>query len=115
MLNDLAWAVVATPGVEKPDLDLAEKLATKANEIAKGEESHVLDTLARIVFMQGQRRAIELQEKAVAKAKDGEKEMLEGVLENYKGGYIPAADELQGTEGEDPFAPMEEEPEAEEV
>lgn len=97
-LNDLAWSLVATAGLENPDLDLAEKLATRANELAKGEEPHVLDTLARIVFMQGQRKAIALQQKAVEKAGEDDKEMLEGTLDNYRGGYLPSAEELNAEE-----------------
>ena len=115
ILNDLAWSLVATPGIENPDLDLAEKLARQSNELAKEKQAHVLDTLARIVFLQGQRKAIALQEKAVAAAEDEEKEMLEETLESYRGGFLPTAEELNEM-GMPEFEPeMQDEPEAQDV
>jgi thiol-disulfide isomerase/thioredoxin len=117
VLNDLAWSLVATPGIQKPDLDLAEKLATRSNTLAKEKEPHVLDTLARILFLQGQRRAIALQEKAVELAGEHEREMLEETLDSYRGGYLPSAEELHGTEGpeHDPEGLFELEPEMQDV
>lgn len=86
-LNELAWPMV-DPEVkfEEPDLGLAEKLARRANELCKGENAAVLDTLARVLFVRGQvDQAIELQTKAVEKAEAPEmKQQLQKALDEYK-------------------------------
>ena len=115
ILNDLAWSLVATPGIENPDLDLAEKLARQSNELAKEKQAHVLDTLARIAFLQGQRKAVALQEKAVAAAEEEEKELLEETLETYRNGFLPSAEELNEMGIPELEPEMQDEPEAQDV
>jgi thiol-disulfide isomerase/thioredoxin len=86
MLNGLAWMIVSPEQpVEKPDLDLAEALASRAAEVTKGENGGVLDTLARVYFAKGDiDKAIETQTKALSKATDEEKEQLKKNLDEYK-------------------------------
>ena len=53
-LNSMAWSIV-DPGnpQEKPDLVLARLAADRANELTSAKDFSVLDTLARVVFLQG--------------------------------------------------------------
>src|SRR6266850_430779 len=48
--NELAWRIANDKRIEQRDLNVAETIATRANEAAKGNDSAVLDTLARIKF-----------------------------------------------------------------
>lgn len=95
VLNELAWAIATTKGLEKRDLALAEKLATKADEVAKSENPAIMDTLARILFMQDKKdKAIELQGKAVKLADDEDtKAELSATLKSYKAGKLPEVDD----------------------
>ena len=108
VLNELAWTLVTTKEIEKPDLALAERIARQANDAAKGEDPAILDTLARVIFMKGdQKAAIELQAKAVGMCEDEEaKAMLQETLDSYKAGKLPAVEE----ESEDAEEMEEEEP-----
>src|SRR4051812_13123347 len=54
MHNELAWRIATHKGIEERDLDVAEKIARRANEITQGKDPEVLDTLARVLFMKGQ-------------------------------------------------------------
>jgi tetratricopeptide (TPR) repeat protein len=91
--NDLAWRLVADKAIEQPDLALAETIATRANEAAKGESAPILDTLARVLFMEGKKeKAIELQQKAVSLAQGPEKTYMQQSLDSYKKGELPKAD-----------------------
>jgi hypothetical protein len=85
-LNAVAWSIV-DPETEyaKQDLDLAMKAATAANEATKGEDAAILDTLARVYWVQGNKaKAVELQQKAISHAEGGMKEELEETLKTYK-------------------------------
>jgi len=86
MLGSLARTIVnPEEPVEKPDLDLAETLASRAAEITKGENAGVLDTLARVYFAKGNiDKAIETQTKALSKAGADEKAQLQKDLAEYK-------------------------------
>jgi thiol-disulfide isomerase/thioredoxin len=70
-LNELAWNIVAPEAVaeKKPDakvLKMALAAATRANELSKGEDANVLDTLGQATFLSGDTaKAIELAEKAL--------------------------------------------------
>jgi thiol-disulfide isomerase/thioredoxin len=91
--NELAWRIATDKTIEQRDLALAETIATRANEAAKGKEAAILDTLARILFMEGKKEAaIQLQEKAIQVAADDQKRGLETVLDSYKEGKLPNAD-----------------------
>jgi thiol-disulfide isomerase/thioredoxin len=91
--NQLAWQMITDSTIEKPDLDLANKIATRANDAAKSKDPAILDTLARVLFMQGKKdKAIELQEKAVNLADDEMKKSLQKTLDSYKKGELTKAD-----------------------
>lgn len=81
LLNAWAWTIVDPDSkLEERDADLALALATRANEITKGEEAEVLDTLAAAHFLKGDiAKAIEVQTKAVAK-----NDKLQPALDKYK-------------------------------
>ena len=88
--NALAWVFATQPGLEKNDLALAEKIAVRANEAAQGKEAPVLDTLARIQFMNGKKtEAIATEQKAVDSAPDEEKNFYKKFLTNYQQGKLP--------------------------
>ena len=90
MQNELAWRIATDPAIEERDLGLAEKLATSANELTKGKEAGIIDTLARVRFMQGKKEdAIELQKKAVELAEDSQQKALQKVLDSYQKGELP--------------------------
>lgn len=69
LLNWFAWAIVdpaSTLDDDQIDSDLAIKLAKRANELEKGKNPDVLDTLARAYFMDGQyEHAVETVKKAI--------------------------------------------------
>jgi tetratricopeptide (TPR) repeat protein len=88
--NELAWRIATARGIEERDLDLAEKIARRGNEAAKGKNAEILDTLARVLYMKGQKdAAIEYQARAVEFAEGGRKKLFEGALESYKKGEEP--------------------------
>jgi thiol-disulfide isomerase/thioredoxin len=91
--NELAWRIATDPGIKERDLKLAESFANRANEGAKGKDPGILDTVARVKFMQGQKEeALALQEKAVGLADGDLKTQLEKTLESYKRGELSKAD-----------------------
>ncbi len=88
--NNLAWSLAIDERIKERDLDLLEKIAGRANEAAGGKTPDILDTLARILFMNGKKdKAIETQEKAVALAAGNEKAGLQKTLDSYKEGKLP--------------------------
>lgn len=92
--NQLAWTIATKDGLEKRDLALAEKIAERANKAAQGKDPNVLDTLARIQFMNGRKKeAIATQQKAVDLAEGEAKEKFEESLASYKAGKLPAVGE----------------------
>jgi len=93
--NQIAWQMTTDKRLGKPDLELAEKCASRSNTAAKGEDPAILDTLARVKFMQGKKDdAVKLQEQAVAKMEDKDaKEQLGKTLESYKKGELPAVEQ----------------------
>jgi tetratricopeptide (TPR) repeat protein len=89
--NALAWQIVTDKSIEKPDLELAERLADRANQAANGTSSEILDTQARVLFMKGQKEeAVKAQSKAVALAEPDHKPALQSRLDSYKKGELPA-------------------------
>ncbi len=69
-LNVIAWTIVDPANkVEKKDLDLAMKAATKAMELSRNSSAAITDTLARVHFCKGEiDKAIEVQKQAIALA-----------------------------------------------
>ncbi|CAG0968686.1 Thiol-disulfide oxidoreductase ResA [Phycisphaerales bacterium] len=86
-LNEIAWGIVdPEANVKNPDLDLALKAANAANTITGDKDAAILDTLARVYWLKGDKaKAIDLQTKAVANAQEGMKADLEKTLSEYKG------------------------------
>jgi len=86
-LNGIAWDIVdpeSKKDATKRDLKLAMKAATKANDLLKGEDAAVLDTLALVHFETGDlEKAAALQEKAVKLAPVDNAD-VRGRLEKYK-------------------------------
>ncbi len=90
--NQLAWQIVTDPRIKERDLKVAGKIANRANDAAQGKDPAILDTVARIQFMQGQKdEAIATQQKAVAMAEGAMKTDLEKTLESYKRGELAEA------------------------
>jgi thiol-disulfide isomerase/thioredoxin len=91
--NQFAWQIATDEAIGQRDLDLAQKMATRANEAAKGKDPGILDTLARVLFLQGQKEeAIEVQGKAVHLAEGELKQSLQKTLDSYKKGELTKAD-----------------------
>lgn len=91
--NQLAWTLVTQDGLKGSPLDTAAKIATRANEAAKGKDPAILDTLARAVFLQGNKtKATELQQKAVSLADGDLRDQLQKTLDSYKEGILPPAE-----------------------
>ncbi len=86
-LNEISWSIMDNEDLAKRDFEMAMKFAVRANEVAKGEDPAILDTLARAHFDTGNTaKAIEFQTKAVEKAADDKKlrKELEKTLKKYK-------------------------------
>jgi len=92
MLNQLAWEIAIADGSDKADLDLAEKIAQRAHDATKENNAEIVDTLARVVFLKGQKeKAVELQQKAVKLAQGRRQTQFQKTLDSYKGGKAPKA------------------------
>jgi thiol-disulfide isomerase/thioredoxin len=89
----IAWQLATYKEPSQSLLDLAEKEAKRANEIAKGKDADVLDTLARVQFVRGDKEsAVATQQKAVDTAEDAkDKANYKKTLDSYKAGKIPEA------------------------
>ncbi len=88
--NEIAWQMATRKGLTDRNLDLAEKIAGHANKVTKGENAEILDTLARVLFLKGEKpQAIELEKKAVQYAEGDRKEEFQTVLDCYKKGELP--------------------------
>lgn len=92
MQNELAWRIATAKGIEERDLDLAEKIARRANEHTKGKNAEILDTLARVLYLKGQKDgAVDYQAKAVEYAEGSRKKQFQATLDSYKKGEEPKA------------------------
>jgi len=89
----IAWQLATIEGASKSLLEVAEKEANRANEIAKGKDADVLDTLARVQFVKGDKEAgVATEQKAVEAAEDAKaKANYKKTLDSYKSGKIPEA------------------------
>lgn len=85
-LNALAWTIVDPDGdVKDKDIAFALKAATEADRLSENQDPAILDTLARVYFVKGDKaKAIEIQTKAVSLAEGGMKAELEKSLEEFK-------------------------------
>lgn len=93
LLNQLAWGLATREEVKERNLDVIERIATRANEASEKKDPAVLDTLARVKFMKGDKEeAIQLQQKAVELASAEMKEDLEKTLASYKEGKLRTAE-----------------------
>jgi thiol-disulfide isomerase/thioredoxin len=92
--NQLAWQIATDPQIKERDLKVAETCANRANEATNGKDANIVDTVARVKFMQGHKEeALALQEKAVSLAEEGQqKSQMEKTLESYKRGELSKAD-----------------------
>ncbi|MGC4006771.1 MAG: redoxin family protein [Pirellulales bacterium] len=87
ILNEIAWTIMDDEDLDQRDFDMSMKFAVRANEVAKGEDAAILDTLARAHFeKEDVAKAIEFQTKAVEKAGDDKelKKELNKTLKKYK-------------------------------
>lgn len=92
--NTLAWIIVIEKGVEQRNLVVAKKLAERANAAADGKDSAILDTLARVLFMRGEKsEAIAIEQKAIDLAPDQEKDRCRNCLADYQQGKLPEVKE----------------------
>ncbi len=90
LLKLLVGQILRNEAFKEKDLPLLEKIASRANVATQGKDTTVLDTLARLTFMQGNaEKAVELQEQAVKLAKPELKSDLQVTLESYKNGMLP--------------------------
>lgn len=65
-LNALAWELVTRVPKESRDLEVANEIALRADELHEGKDASTIDTLARIAFERGDiENAITLQKKAI--------------------------------------------------
>lgn len=92
--NAVAWLLATTKGVDQHGLAVAEKIAVRANEATKNAEPQLLDTLARIQFMNGKSaEAVATEQKAVDLAPDQMKSYLTKFLTQYQQGKLPDINE----------------------
>jgi thiol-disulfide isomerase/thioredoxin len=89
-LNELAWSIVApeAPKADAGAVKVALKAAQRSDELAKGKDPGIADTLGRAYFVAGDpAKALETQERAVSLAKDAPPEIarqLKERLEEYR-------------------------------
>ena len=92
LLNDLAWRIATDPSIKQRDLAVAEKIARQATKASEDKDGGILDTLARVLYMQGKKEdAIALQEKAIGLADGDRKADLQKTLDSYKKGELAEA------------------------
>jgi len=94
-LNELAWQIAIGPAKTGADLEVALKASRRAAELTAEKDAAVLDTLARVLYEQGNlAEAIAWQRKAVEQAPDMKDlgETLEKYLAEQAGPAPPPAD-----------------------
>lgn len=97
--NELAWTIVDDKNVKRRDLDLALRLAQRANDLTESKAPAILDTLARAHFERGDiDEALIWQEKAVEHAEGRMADELRNALERYRAAKAkqPKQDEPEG-------------------
>ena len=85
-LNSVAWTIVDPEGgVKEKNLKIAMKAALKADELSGHKDAAIIDTVARVYFLEGNiDKAIELQKKAIGLAQGMMKDMLREALAEYE-------------------------------
>lgn len=90
MLNEVAWAIAIARGADGETLKLAEEIAIHAVESSSGKDANILDTLARLQFLNGAKeKAILTQQKAIDAAPAQARKRFQEVLASYKAGELP--------------------------
>ncbi len=87
--NAIAWGIVdpKKKNAKNPDLATAMKAAEQAVKLSENKDGEILDTLARVYWVKGDKaKAIETEAKAVAAAPEAEKADLQKTLDEYKSG-----------------------------
>lgn len=91
--NALAWEMVSDSSIKKPNLELARKIALRANEASKEADPAILDTLARVHFLKGEKaEAIKVQKKAIELTDGSFRKRLQQTLDSYVEGKVPDPD-----------------------
>lgn len=87
---EMAWTIVAQPGLEKRDTALAEKMAERANKNEEEKNPSVLEVLARTQFMNGKKdAAIATEQKALDLVPASKAAPFKMNLQSYKDGKLP--------------------------
>jgi len=87
--NALAWTLVTSKNLDQRGLAVAVKIPRRANEAANGKDSTILNTLARVQFMSGEKmEAIATEQKAVDVAPVEMKDDLNKSLTDYQQGKL---------------------------
>jgi thiol-disulfide isomerase/thioredoxin len=88
--NELARILADIDGIKGDDLEVAATLASRANDSSKGEKYFILDTMAKIAFLQGNKdKAVEWETKALEKAPEQIKKSYEKRVAAFKEGTLP--------------------------
>lgn len=92
--NDLAWFLSTAKGLDPEQRMLAEEIAGRANSAARGKNPEILDTLARLQFLNGQtNEAVANEQSAVVEAPEAMKKYYQNWLTNYEQGRLPKTGE----------------------
>jgi len=99
--NQLAWRLVTDKAFSRPDLSLAETFANRANKVTGERDASVLDTLARVKFLQGDHpAAVAYEEKACTLSEGDEKDAYQVTLAHYRRGQLPDKAQDLGTQAQ---------------
>ncbi len=91
--TQLAWMIASDDSIEQRDLKLAETIAGRANDAAKGKDAAVFHVQARILFMQGKKDdAVKSEEKALKMADDDQNELFQKTEDSFKKCELPKAE-----------------------
>ncbi len=87
LMKELAWTIVARPGLVNRDLELAMRAAQIAYDACEGQDAGIVATYARVLFENGKKEeAVEYQQKAVDLAEGLEfQNEFQETLERYRG------------------------------
>lgn len=89
-LSQIAWFLADAPQLPARDLDLAKRIATRADALKESKDAVAVFTLGRIAAAQNLRdEAISMYEKAVALADADMKTQLQAALEEYRASSAP--------------------------